>query len=303
MTKYFAVLDVIISSDFHKLTIVDDINSDFVKGIKSHNIPYLSVSKKTTDHHREIIYRNVIIPYDVSETEYSVNSLGLNSINLENQPKMCYRSDNVLSALALARTHCVNSMNKIFKKYNQFQNGYKINIKRIIPAELLKLYYSDGSITKNDGSNHASYAVAELMYDLTNNCNNLSESMTGLKYSYNIYTEVIPNGTNNIGELSGLHRAIKESIKNTDTDDIIVITCDSEYSIRSMREYILNWVKNDFKSNGRDIKNIELIKSMWNDLQELVDNRIAAIRWIKGHSNDPFNELCDSEAKKVLGLK
>ena len=60
--------------------------------------------------------------------------------------------------------------------------------------------------------------------------------------------------------------------------------------------WINNWEKNNWKTKDKkNVKNVDL----WKSLKELVKNNQVEWNWIKGHSENPMNELADTLAKKA----
>ena len=48
----------------------------------------------------------------------------------------------------------------------------------------------------------------------------------------------------------------------------------------------------------KNVKNIDL----WKKLKELVNSKQVEWKWIKGHSEDPMNDLADQLAKKATPI-
>ena len=100
--------------------------------------------------------------------------------------------------------------------------------------------------------------------------------------------------TNNKMELTAFIVAC-ETIRDhgiLDEDDV-TIHIDSTYVLKGATEWLQGWVRKDFKG----VKNPELwrevleLRSIWND------HRVS-LKWVKGHSGDPFNEMADKWANK-----
>ncbi len=100
--------------------------------------------------------------------------------------------------------------------------------------------------------------------------------------------------TNNRMELTaaieGL-RALKKPAR-------VVLTTDSEYVMKGIREWMPNWKKRGWKTAAKQpVKNEDL----WRALDELVNQHQVEWRWVKGHSGHPENELADELAN--LGVQ
>ena len=105
------------------------------------------------------------------------------------------------------------------------------------------------------------------------------------------YSNSSINTTNNKMELSAVISGI-EKIKelNINTNDINIYT-DSQYVVNAFNmHWIDSWIKNDFRRNKKDeVKNIDL----WERLITLLKNFNYSFIWVKGHSGNKYNELCD----------
>ena len=104
--------------------------------------------------------------------------------------------------------------------------------------------------------------------------------------------------TNNRMELTAAIKALeycnKQEGKQPSLKQIKIFT-DSNYVKEGMTVWIENWEKNNWKTaDKKNVKNVDL----WKQLKELVKSNQVEWNWIKGHSNDPMNDLADRLAKK-----
>ncbi len=100
--------------------------------------------------------------------------------------------------------------------------------------------------------------------------------------------------TNNRMELTAAIKAL-EFCKNQQTQEIKIYT-DSVYVKDGITVWINKWEKNNWKTNDKkSVKNIDL----WKKLKELVRSRQIEWIWIKGHSDNPMNDLADRLAKEA----
>jgi ribonuclease HI len=135
--------------------------------------------------------------------------------------------------------------------------------------------YSDGSAIKSKGGGFHGGAGAVLIY-------NGKEKHLSIP---------VPNGTNNISELSASLFALqhlKEPCKVT------VIT-DSQYVIKCMTEWITGWKKKGWKTQKGDVKNKGLIQA----LDTECSRHDVSWKWVKGHNGDKYNTLADELAVKA----
>ena len=97
-------------------------------------------------------------------------------------------------------------------------------------------------------------------------------------------------GTNNIGELT----AVIVGLELITEDQPIKIRTDSKYVIDGASKWLAGWVAKGWKkSDGKPVAN----KELWQRYLAL-SNKDISFEWVKGHSNDPYNERCDALAKR-----
>ena len=98
--------------------------------------------------------------------------------------------------------------------------------------------------------------------------------------------------TNNKMELTAVIKALmhineKSDLKNKSVE----IYTDSQYVKNGLTQWIFNWIKNGWKTAAKKpVKN----KEFWIALKEQADKLQIKWNWVKGHSGDFYNELCDS---------
>lgn len=106
--------------------------------------------------------------------------------------------------------------------------------------------------------------------------------------------------TNNIAELEALLQAVKLAIKcfNVGEKEVEILT-DSQYSIKSITEWIGGWLKNNWK-NGT-VKNKEIIEEIYK--LYLPYNKRIILSHVRGHVGIEGNELADRMALHALHTK
>ena len=76
----------------------------------------------------------------------------------------------------------------------------------------------------------------------------------------------------------------------------IKIYTDSTYLKEGITNWINSWEKNNWKTaDKKNVKNVDL----WKKLKELTKNNQIEWYWVKGHSENPMNDLADNLAKKA----
>ena len=77
----------------------------------------------------------------------------------------------------------------------------------------------------------------------------------------------------------------------------VVIFTDSTYVKNGITEWIKKWVKNDWKSSSKKpVKN----KDLWVKLNDLCQKNKVTWKWVKGHSNNKYNDLADELATLAI---
>lgn len=137
------------------------------------------------------------------------------------------------------------------------------------------LIYTDGACSGNPGSG----GWAAVIFDEE-------------KKQKNIFGKV-NNTTNNRMELMAAIMALK-TIK---AKSQVTIFTDSIYVKNGITEWIKKWEKNNWKnSNKKTVKN----KDLWMKLNNLCIKNKVSWKWVKGHSNNKFNNLADQLATQAI---
>ena len=108
--------------------------------------------------------------------------------------------------------------------------------------------------------------------------------------------------TNNRMELTAAIKALEycdsEEKKQLSLKQIKIYT-DSTYLKDGITLWINTWQKNNWKTSDRkNVKNVDL----WKKLIDAVNSKQIEWNWVKGHTNDPLNELADKLAKKATPI-
>jgi ribonuclease HI len=105
--------------------------------------------------------------------------------------------------------------------------------------------------------------------------------------------------TNNRMELIAAIKAFEycQILEKKQTSSIqIKIFTDSKYVKNGITDWINNWEKNNWKtSDKKNVKNVDL----WKKLKALTTGKKIDWCWVKGHSDNPFNNFVDELAKKA----
>lgn len=73
------------------------------------------------------------------------------------------------------------------------------------------------------------------------------------------------------------------------------IYSDSEFWIKVITIWSLPWEKNGWKKKGGEIKNLDIVT----EVCPLYKASKATLVWVRGHNNDPGNELADHWANEA----
>ena len=96
--------------------------------------------------------------------------------------------------------------------------------------------------------------------------------------------------TNNRMELMGVIRGLME-IKKPST--VVVIT-DSKYIVDAInKKWLNNWLRNGWMTKtDKPVKN----KDLWLELIKQMKIHNVTFQWVKGHSDNEYNNICDKLA-------
>ena len=98
--------------------------------------------------------------------------------------------------------------------------------------------------------------------------------------------------TNNRMELTAVIKALELTVTNN-----ITVFTDSKYVKNGIEDWINNWKKNGWKTASKGpVKN----KDLWEVLDQLKENKNIKWEWVKGHSNDKYNNLVDEKAREAI---
>ena len=99
--------------------------------------------------------------------------------------------------------------------------------------------------------------------------------------------------TNNRMELMAPIMALKKIQANSE----IVIFTDSTYVKKGITEWIKKWKINGWKNaNNQSVKN----RDLWLKLDDLCKDNKIKWTWVKGHSNNEYNDLADGLATQAI---
>lgn len=108
--------------------------------------------------------------------------------------------------------------------------------------------------------------------------------------------------TNNRMELTATIKALEHCAEKKGQQislKQIEIYTDSTYVKDGITVWINKWEKNNWKTaDKKNVKNVDL----WKKLRDLVNSQEVKWNWVKGHSNEPMNELADQLAKKATPI-
>ena len=173
---------------------------------------------------------------------------------------------------------------------------FRIDIVGEISDSEIGIIYSDGSI--NNATGVGGYGIVKLIRSGSDTM--IEDILTGKLHCFETYSGTVDDATNNIAELTGIQKAV-ELIN--DEHRYWVIIADSDLAIKSFRDYINEWRKNNYhKANSnKEISNKELIKKI--DQLMLSKPEVILLKWTESHNKQECNEMCDALAKQACGVK
>ena len=103
-----------------------------------------------------------------------------------------------------------------------------------------------------------------------------------------------PDTTNNVMEIT----AVLEALKLLKEECEVEVYSDSAYVVNAFEKgWIYNWVKNNWKTAGKEpVKNQEI----WQQLYDLTKIHKVKFNKVKGHSDNQYNNRCDELARNAI---
>lgn len=89
-------------------------------------------------------------------------------------------------------------------------------------------------------------------------------------------------------------QALIAALKDAGATQALIYT-DSEFWINVITKWAPGWKANGWKKKSGEIKNLDIVQ----ELTELYEQANATLIWVRGHNNDPGNELADEWANKA----
>jgi len=92
--------------------------------------------------------------------------------------------------------------------------------------------------------------------------------------------------------------AVLEALRALVAEGPVMVVSDSTYVVNCFRDkWYVRWQANGWRNAQRKpVANEDL----WRPLVELVTGNDVALRWVKGHSGDPMNDLVDALAVAAI---
>lgn len=137
------------------------------------------------------------------------------------------------------------------------------------------IIYTDGASSGNPGPGGVAYVI-------------VTADGKGL-----LEKKFYPSATNNQMELTAAILALQQTLPNTR----IVLITDSQYLMKAFTDgWLAKWKRNGWKtSDGKSVKNQDL----WICLDRIISQRQVDFGWVKGHGEDPINNLVDTVARQT----
>ncbi len=88
--------------------------------------------------------------------------------------------------------------------------------------------------------------------------------------------------------------ALISALKDAGAEHCEIYT-DSEFWINVITKWSIGWEQNGWKKKGGEIKNLDIVK----ELVPLHRLSNCTLVWVRGHNDDPGNELADQWANKA----
>lgn len=108
------------------------------------------------------------------------------------------------------------------------------------------------------------------------------------------------SATNNMMELTAIIRALEYVPVSPKHSSPLLIFTDSKYALNALTEWVEGWRLNKWRtSNGSPVKNKALVKRGYELIRAHEAHRPFQMRWVRGHTGIPENELVDRSANNA----
>lgn len=145
--------------------------------------------------------------------------------------------------------------------------------------------FTDGSCYPNNGNGAGGWAFL-CQY----------KGYTAAKYG------CVPDGaTNNSMELTAILRCLQYVPYGVKHRYPFTIYTDSKYAKNCLTKWIIGWMESGewVTSVGQAVKNVDVIKEAYSLIERHSRYREFNLKWVKGHSGIPENELVDTNASSA----
>jgi ribonuclease HI len=135
--------------------------------------------------------------------------------------------------------------------------------------------YTDGSCTPNPGPGTCAYAIIE----------------KDTVVRQEIFSS--EDATNNIMEMTAVVKALEYCLRHH-KDSRIYIHTDSQYIQLGISEWLPKWKANNWKTSAKKpVSN----KELWNQIDDLNSQLKVSFQWVRGHSDNKWNNYVDKLCK------
>ena len=206
--------------------------------------------------------RNIYV--DIEET--SLDKVGIETINLTDEVSIDDNESNTILEEVTIRQNIVNDNGNDDEKNEEDEVAKEDQEESEDDSENIKIY-TDGACKNNPGNGGWGALII--------NGDQEERHFGGERDTTNNKMELLAT----IKALEVFNEPIKASIFT-----------DSKYVKDGITEWIINWKKNEWKnSQKKEVKNIEL----WKKLDHLCNFHNVEWCWVKGHSDNKFNNIAD----------
>lgn len=101
------------------------------------------------------------------------------------------------------------------------------------------------------------------------------------------------SATNNQMEMKALIEGLKAVAPGTQ----VKVVTDSEYVVKGATQWLKGWIRNGWRTASKQpVKN----QPLWEEIDQLLQERPHRFQWVKGHAGHPENERCDELARRAI---
>ena len=137
--------------------------------------------------------------------------------------------------------------------------------------------YTEGGCEPNPGNGSWAFVKIHKTGQIETKSGRASEITTNNRMEYTAFIEALKSITNN--------------------DESVTVYSDSMLLVNTVNSWMHSWYKKKWKRKKKEIKNIDLVKTIYS----LMNGRPNInLKWVRGHNGNKYNEMADALCEQIM---